>query len=394
MTGTDPIRLPTGGSMKSALRTALFVLALTLASACKEGKQTSDSEASAVDTANTTVKFQGEIGFCWSYAAVAMIESDYKKRTGREIDLSEEAIAFFHFAEQLKAKMDWNLRWNEKEFELSDGGWINGTSKKMGSKDAFSLIEHWGLIPESQWIIKFEDELKKKKAIDSINKNFLSLQEKIRGKQTSVQMNQIFEILTKEAFASVPPVDGFNNGSGQMNAVQYARNVIGFRPGAFQDVALKSNEPTIVVMSTLQRVKQALADGNVVGISISMPERLEWAQRVQGTRFVGMGKPFVLKGGHAMVVTDFKNSGGVFGPVADVGEEVSKEIEPGLVFRLKNSWGSQTGRNEFGQVVKTGFYDMDIMYIVDVLKSTYPNDPPDPNKVPVPGFVTFTFPIN
>ena len=379
--------------MKSALRTALFVLALTLASACKEGKQTSDSEASAVDTANTTIKSQGAIAFCWSYAAVAMIESDYKKRTGREIDLSEEAIGFFHFAEQLKAQMDWNLRMNQKTFELGEVGWINGMSKRVGSKDAFSLIERWGLIPESQWKIKFEDELDTKKARDSIKENFLALQEKIRSKQTSVQMNQIFEILTKEAFASVPPVDGFNNGSGQMNAVQYARNVIGFRPGAFQDVSLNINEPTTVV-STLQRVKQTLADGNVVGISISMPKGLDWVQRIQGTRFVGLGKPFVLKGGHVMVVTDFKNSGGVFGPVADVGEEVSKEIEPGLVFRLKNSWGSQTGRNEFGQVVKTGFYDMDIMYIVDVLKSTYPNDPPDPNKVPVPGFVTFTFPIN
>jgi hypothetical protein len=377
--------------MKASLRTALFVSVLALASACKEGKQTSDSEASAVDTANTTVKSQGAIGFCWSYAAVAMIESDYKKRTGREIDLSEEAIGFFHFAEQLKDQMDWNLRWNKNYFKLEPGGTINGVSKRMGSKDAFSLIERWGLIPESQWNVKFEDKLVTEFAMNLIKENFLALQENIRGKQTSVQMNQIFEILTKGGFASVPPVDGFNNGSGQMNAVQYARSVIGFRPGAFQDVQLNINEPTTVI-STLQRVKQTLANGNVVGISISMPNDPDWAQRVQGTRFVGMNQPFVLKGGHAMVVTDFKNSGGVFGPVADVGEEVSKEIEPDLVFRLKNSWGSQTGRNEFGHIVKTGFYDMDIMYLVDVLKSTYPKEK-DEDRV-FGGFVTFTFPSN
>jgi hypothetical protein len=349
-------------------------------SACQQGTKTTESGASAVDIPNTSVKSQGVIGYCWAYAAVAMIESDYKKRTGRDIDISEEAIGFFHFAEQLKATMDRNLKTNRKDFLLYQGGFINGTSNAMGSKDAFALIERWGLIPESQWTEKFETEIDRDVALDSIKENFLALQEKIRGKQTVVQMNQIFEILTDGAFTKVPPVDGFNNGSGQMNSVQYARNVVGFRPNAYQDVWIDRSNAASQLESSLQRVKQTLAAGNVVGLTISMPSTETWFQRIQGTRFVGLNQPFALKGAHAMVITDFKNSGGVFGPMPNVGEEVKKPIELELQFKLKNSWGSQAGVNEFGRVIQTGFYDMDLMYMTDVLKSG--------------GYVAFTFPAN
>lgn len=123
------------------------------------GGRQSQSGTSTVDTANTTVKSQGAIGYCWSYAAVAMIESDYKKRTGRDVDLSEEALGFFHFADQLKAAMDKNLAENKADFTLAQGGFINGTQKKLGSKDAFALVERWGLIPESRWSVKFEDKI-------------------------------------------------------------------------------------------------------------------------------------------------------------------------------------------------------------------------------------------
>jgi hypothetical protein len=380
--------------MRLTLLATLGISALLFMSACKGDKQSSESGTSAVDTANTAVKNQGAIGYCWSYAAVAMIESDFKKRTGREVDLSEEAIGFFHFAEQLKATMDYNLSNDKEEFILTEGAFINGTSKKMGSKDAFSLIERWGLIPESQWNVKFEDEIDKKLAISSIQEGFLELQEKIRGKQTSVQMNQIFEVLTKEAFPSIPPVDGFNNGSGQMNAVQYARNVIGFRPNAYQDVYIDQANAQFLE-STLERVKKSLADGNVVGITISMPADSEWGNRIRGTRFAGFGQPFALEGAHAMTITDFKNSDSVFGPVPDVEQEISKKIDSGFAFKLKNSWGSQSGRNEFGQVVRTGFYDMDITYISDALKSVHRIVDRKTGKTTLySGYVIFTFPSN
>lgn len=368
---------------------AFIVAGLLLSTACMNGGKQGQSDTSTVDTANTSIKSQGVIGYCWSYAAVAMIESDFKKRTGRDVDLSEEALGFFHFAEQLKAAMDDNLKFNKTDFTLTQGGFINGTRKELGSKDAFALVERWGLIPESQWSVKFEDRIDTAIALDSIKENFLELQAKIQGKQTSVQLNQIFEILTDGAFPSLPPVDGFDNGSGQMNAVQYARNVIGFRPGAFEDVWIDARNAKTELEGTLQRVKKTLADGNVVGISISMPSNSDWRQRIQGSRFLGFGREFALDGAHAMVITDFKNAGGAYGPVPNASEEVAKSIDSSLQFRLKNSWGSTTGINEFGQVIQTGFYDLDMAYVVDVLRSKYYDKD---GKFAGYGFIGFTFP--
>jgi hypothetical protein len=375
----------------------LFVGALTsffvLSTACRNSPKATDADTEAVFTANTPIKSQGQIGFCWAYAAVAMIESDYKKRTGRDLDLSEEAIGFFHFTEQLKANMDYNLKTNSKGLQLQDGGFIHGTSNQVGSKAAFALIERWGLIPESQWSEKFDANVSK--SMKSIKSGFDALQQQITGKQTSVQFNQIFPILTKEAFGSLPPVDGFNNGSGTMNAVKYAREVIGFRASNYEDVFIHRGNAQIID-ATLERVKKTLAAGNVVGITISMPDEVHAQRRLMGSRFSGYSQPFGLYGAHAMVITDFKNPQGSFGPAADVAAEVEKKLARGFQFRLKNSWGSSTGVNEFGQTVPSGYYDMDMEYITDVLASYYPPEKPrnpgDKPTEPISGFVIFTVP--
>jgi len=374
-------------------------ISILLASACRPSRPTIDSSASTVDTANTSIKNQGEVGFCWAYAAVAMIESNYKKRTGREIDLNEDAIAFFKFAEQLKYVMDYNLQNNKAFFLFDEGGQINfkldprevlsnpnvreeDRVRTAATKDAFSLIERWGLIPQSQWNEKFETIVKTKNANERIKIAFFKLLGELQGKQSSVQMNQIFSLLKESVFSSVPPVDGFNTDSGRMNSVQYARDAIGFRKSGYEDVYFEKAHPNLALAlaSTLQRVKRSLAAGDVVGISISMPNGADWLKRIQFTRFIGLNQSFNLGGSHAMVITDFKHPGGTYGPVPNVDVEVEKPLDVGLQFRLKNSWGSQNNLNEFGQTIRSGYYDMDFLYITDVLKSN--------------GFVIFTFAPN
>lgn len=374
--------------MTSYLKFAsLATVLLAIASGCRSGQKTSDAETEAVFTANTSVKSQGQIGFCWAYAAVGMIEADFKKRTGRDIDLSEEAIGFFHFAEQLKANMDSNLLKNETKFSIHEGNFVQGSSKSVGSKSGFALIERWGLIPESQWTEKFSTSDETSEKMRAIKQGFYALQNKLKGKQTSVQLNQIFSLLTSTEFTSPapfisqPPVDGFDNGSGKMNAVKYAQDVIGFRASDYYDVWVEGAQSRPALESTLQRVKATLASGNVVGITISMPSDAEWNQRIVGTRFVGRGQPYTVAGGHVMIVTDFRNSGGTFGPSQSVNQELAKSLDSGFQLKLKNSWGSQTGRNEFGQIVKTGMYDMDLGYLVDTIGSK-------------DGYVVFTFPRN
>jgi hypothetical protein len=357
-----------------ALHTVTLIAVFSLLAACNNNLLESDSSPSVVPV--TPPRSQGQIGFCWAYAAVAMVESSYKKRTGMNIDLSEEALGFFHFAEQLKAGMDRNLSSGNSDYKLEEGNWFI-FNNRVGSKGAFELIKRWGLIPESEWSVKFENALNTKTSLDSIRKEFLNLQSRLRGQQVAVQFNQIFKILTENAFPSVPPVDGFDNGSGHMDAVQYANNVIRFDTSVFEDIWIdKGNKYEL--FSSLMRVKKALVEEDPVGFAISMPSSKDWKERIQGNRFLGFQRAFKIDGAHAMVITDFNDADKGFDQPLESSNEFSKEIGLGFRLRLKNSWGSETGVNEFGQVIDTGFYDMDLSYMLDVLDSEG-------------GFVQFTF---
>lgn len=348
--------------------------------ACHQVGQ-NDAAGNAVDTANTSTKTQGQVNLCWAYSAVAMIESRYKIKTGVEIDLSEEAIGFFHLAEQIKETMDKNLSTGKitRKFDViyAESGYMTGGRQAAaGSRGALELIERWGLVPESLWKIKFDEYSHVESYQKSINSEFIQLQNDLLGKQSVVQYNQVFSMLTRDAFPSVPPVDGFDNGSGYMNSVQYAKDVIGFKASDYESVSfMKANGSEM--LHSLERVKRSLANGLAVGIGISMPSNDEPVSRISGTRFLGIGSTYLIEGGHAMVITDFRNSGGSFGKSADVESEVAKPIDSGFQLRLKNSWGSQSGYNEFGEKVSTGYYDMDVGYIYDTLASG--------------GFVAFTF---
>lgn len=366
---------------------ALFFIAAASLGACRP--KDSSSDPNAVWTSNTSIKQQGVVGFCWAYAAVAMIESRYLAQTGKEIDLSEEAVGYFHLAEKLQSLMDTKL----KEGKIDSVLYVDPATKKehtiahgslegsvinqgwTGSKGAFALIERWGLIPESQWTVKFEDSLDIEISRESLDEEFVELRKRIDGKQRVVQMNQIFEVLNSGTFSKTPPVDAFDNGSGRMNAVQYAKNVIRFNPKDYYDVFINSSNKGTLPQA-IEDVKRSLARGQVVGLAVSMPAADQ--QRLVSNQFVGFGRPFEIRGGHSMVITDFRNAGGTFGPSDKLDQEMKTPLGPGFQLRLKNSWGSRSGFNEFGQKVTTGFYDMYIGYLEDVLSS--------PN-----GFVILTF---
>ncbi|MEI8026994.1 MAG: C1 family peptidase [Pseudomonadota bacterium] len=351
--------------MKTVFVLAIAATSVVFSIGCRPAIQ-SDSQPQTFETPNTEIKNQGRIGFCWAYAAIAMIESDYKRRTGKDIDLSEESLGFFLLAEYIKQGGDQFLR-----TALS----LPTTQPKIeeGSSipEAFSLIARWGLIPESQWSVKFDTDSEVNQAKDSIAGEWRQKVEALRiNGSNAVPFDDVVSILTKKAFRTPPPFQSFDNGSGAMSAIRYAREVIGFNPNNYEFVTIDGAAGSSAFSSNIQRIKEVLSRGGVVGIELSMPASdPSSASRIQGKRFIGMGMPFKIDGAHAMVITDFKNSNGNFGKSLNPMEEVAKPLEPGMQFQLKNSWGSQSGFNEFGAQVQTGYYEMDVMYLLDILQS-------------------------
>ncbi len=68
-----------------------------------EKSNANSSGLNTVDIPQTAVRNQGRFGICWSYGTIGLLESVFKNRTQKEVDLSEEAVVFFHMAEGLLA---------------------------------------------------------------------------------------------------------------------------------------------------------------------------------------------------------------------------------------------------------------------------------------------------
>lgn len=354
----------------SKLINYLFIsLSLIVLSSCFNARQEDVSSGKFVNIDQTPIKDQGDVGFCWAYTAIAMIEADYLAKTGQSIDLSEEALGYFLIAHQFEGYVNCALKYGDcSDWDFGEGG-IAGSSSTTGydfhPKFAGDLIERWGLIPESIWTTKFNyqnNSFQKLYPIVQIEIEKLVEELKISG-QNTVQMNQIFDVMNRKLFHSTPPVDGFDNGSGQMNAVQYAKNVIGFTKAGFRTSSFNRGFPLKTV--DIKDVLTSLRQGKSVGIGISTPENL--SERLKGRVFEGAGSSYKVGGGHAMLITDFKNANSLYG---DLGETVEQVFEGGNLdsrFKLKNSWGD--GVNEFGSQVQAGYYEMDFQYIADTLVS-------------------------
>jgi hypothetical protein len=75
-----------------------------------------------------------------------------------------------------------------------------------------------------------------------------------------------------------------------------------------------------------------------------------------------------INGGHAVLMTDFVNQGGVEGAIGGdlLQEEIARSPEELAYVKFKNSWGAGLTVNEFGQTVRSandGYYRMDLGYL-------------------------------
>lgn len=328
------------------------------------------SAAKFADVKVTSTKDQGDAGFCWAYTTIAMIEADYLARTGMSIDLSEEALGYVKVAHDFEDYINCNLEFDIDptsgrdicgKNRMSEGG-LSGSSDENTFKHVFAgdLIKRWGLVPESQWNVKFNYENNSfskvyPKVKDDLAKVVLRLQSE--GKKV-VSMAEVFNVLNKGLFGSSPPFDGFNNGSGFMNSVQYAQQVIGFQKESLITRSVTkenfSNEITNVVA--------ALGRGKSVGIMTSLLE-----DQLHGNLFEGWLEPGTVRGAHAMLITDIRNPNSSYGYTGESVSSFASKINTDSRFLLKNSWG--TGTNEFGNQVFAGAYEMEIGFLHDVLMS-------------------------
>lgn len=344
---------------------------------CARPVPTSQSELESVEIAQSSVKSQHKIGFCWAYATIGLIESNYKVSNGHELNLSEEALGYARMKEEM-LQLAKSVRSGRITRQMAlnatqgDGleGWYVRVADGDQTRDAMELVDDYGLVPEEIWSVKFrrvEDVTNLKQAL--LHPFFALL-----SGTDAITPAAIDTVLTSPgAFPSTPPTTVvFNQVS--LSPVQFASQVLRFHSRDY--VAMRSSSASD--MSRLMRaMKRSMAAGYSVPLSFAVS-----FENLQGGYFRAPNyeiaeynadpslAPSLLNvvGGHAVLATDFVNRGGSEGEVTP--EELQAELAKGSeeidYVKFKNSWGTNGSTSEGGHSVTSGedgYYRMDAGYI-------------------------------
>jgi hypothetical protein len=303
-----------------------------------------------VDIPQTPVKSQGHVGFCWSYASIGLIESILLKKTGSQVDLSEESLGFYRMAEELYA-----LSHSVEAAEVADAelvkkkvfedleGWdvtFNPLyNPGLPVRNALQLIRDYGVVPESVWSYKFADGEQEAALLQHIYSGFAKLMN-THGR-SNVTWDMVVDLLAeKEAFGSRPPTSFDyllpSGGKRTFEAKEFITSVAGF---TVDDYTYMIPDETIGYDQIIKAIKLTLERGINVPLSYMIYD---------GT-FNGWDASYSVKdpnaefkqdGGHVVLITDFVNKGGRPGalPREEMLAEIARPSTDLDYLIVKNSW--------------------------------------------------------
>jgi hypothetical protein len=357
-----------------------------LAAGCGNPTEPLQSQLSTVSIPQTEVRDQGRLGICWAYGTTALIESELLRINGTVVDISEEALAFEHMAEALRAQfavmtssemLDFLMRGQLPE------GWATRTTPELASMymnskhvqhDALALIKLKGAVPESVWSYKVKDPDQKRQLVVAMRSNIRKLINKgYIIQDLTIEQIKDYVLVGEEgnAFPSKPP--SYFEWNGELISSQdYARKVLKFNADDWEAVAIQKESD---IPYFVQTIKKALALGH--SVPLAFPINVD---RISGDAFRAddsspsySWSAYGRDGGHLVLVTDFINKGGARGKVShsDLMSELSKPAENLDALLFKNSWGVGAKMNELGLTVGSssdGYYKMELGYLRGIAK--------------------------
>jgi hypothetical protein len=360
----------------------LLFAAVLAVSACKTSKPRSDLES--VEIPQSPVKNKMKIGFCWAYATTDFLESEYKKKSGVHLNLSEEALGFYRIAEHLMeivgtkadpAKIMADIAC--QRFQGLHVLKVRDTQRAGG----FELAERHGVIPEDVYSVKFESEDQRADTFYGIRERMkILLAEKPAAKITreDIESRVIVRPAGSETrasnFLSVPPLS-FSYQGKTWTPQDFYRQHLNVKPSDYVKLEFRSEAdyPKLVML-----IKKTLAAGVSVPFGFGV-DRNHLFQEDGVTVFSGKKTvagpnptvdPYAAKadplkesgcppktmeeyaqGKHAVVITDFVNKGGkegAFESQQKLDREVGKSADELEYLKIKNNWGIDEEGDEDG----------------------------------------------
>ena len=322
------------------------------------------SSIESVEIPQTEVEDQSKIGFCWAYAMAGLIESDQKFRTGKILQLSEEALGYYRMLEGIYFWTQ-NLTGQDLTEALASDSFQGWVLKSSELPDTFDLVKKYGVVPESAWSKKFQSSSEVDTLVRSMHRSLNKLifdtpNPKLITREVIVKK----VLLAPGAWSSAPPTEFVVDGISQTPQSYLAS--LGFNPDGYSSVVTNKPEDLNAVIAA---TKRALVRG--VSVPLGFPVNFDL---LKADMFSGEGqdlsnpKLFFKEGGHAVLVDDFVNQGSKEGALP-LNVLVTEFLKPAkeldyLVF--KNSWGKDAKTNESGKVLngsKTGYYKIDREYL-------------------------------
>lgn len=115
---------------------------------------------------------QGNTGTCWCFSTSSFYESEIKRQTGKEVDLSEMYTVYWEYVERARYFVQ-----NRGEMTLGEGSETNALSKIMNLYGAVPASEYTGMLPGQKFhnhetmFIEVEEYLKSVKIQNAWNQD-------------------------------------------------------------------------------------------------------------------------------------------------------------------------------------------------------------------------------
>jgi aminopeptidase C len=346
--------------------------------------------------AHTSVKDQGNVGFCWSYSTVARIESDFLKRTGESVDLSEEFIGFYSLYEQILSAAPTYFTTMERQPGKTNIGadlliyfFFHPGEGAPDLKLANTLVEKYGVVPESAFSYKIKVGFLQR-GVEGRVRRFINhiLREPTKnaeyrkvdrdGKLTAEPnpekiLIELAKIYTLESEFDLPPaagapcrscellkaIQGFDYAGNHFTPKSFAKDYLKFTATDYEEIIVTAKNQA----SALARLQFSIDAGNAAEIGLTLFNGFREAHLGDGVfspETCGATEQCVSAGGHALLV-------------------VNRTIDPRTSkpngFVVKNSWGTKTGRDANGEKSENAGYDIITPdYLAELFKAKVDSD--------------------
>lgn len=161
---------------------------------------------------HTAPHSQGRTGTCWCFGSTSFVESEVKRITGKEVELSEMYIVYWQYVERAKAFVK-----NRGDVNFSEGSEVNAILNMMKEYGAVPRKEFTGLLKGQ----KFYDH---KKMVHEM-KSYLKHIESTNSWNEETVINNIKAILNN--YMDKPPLS-FMVGENEYTPISYCKDYLKF----------------------------------------------------------------------------------------------------------------------------------------------------------------------